>query len=201
MNCRLCWPLVGLFLVAGCAREANTPDGGFLLDEDITLVRGADLDSAQRDISVDGDSVIIAIVDEMLTDVSVRLSVESPARKSGEAVEVENHFSGAGIEVAALEVRGEYAERVKYLDSEAMGQQIFLSATHGGALRSGAESARPAVPINLRLQRPVFRDIGREFVPRHDRQANMIAGHGPQDVLAPLQHVAHDPARFAQGKV
>jgi len=115
MNCRLCWPLVGLFLVAGCAREANTPDGGFLLDEDITLVRGADLDSAQRDISVDGDSVIIAIVDEMLTDVSVQLSIESPVGGSGGAVEVENHFSGAGIEVAALEVPGDSRIRLTLL--------------------------------------------------------------------------------------
>jgi len=115
MNCRLCWPLVGLFLVAGCAREANTPDGAFLLDEDITLVRGADLDSAQRDISVDGDSVIIAIVDEMLTDVSVQLSIESPVGGSGGAVEVENHFSGAGIEVAALEVPGDSRIRLTLL--------------------------------------------------------------------------------------
>ena len=107
MNCRPCWPLIGLVLVAGCAREASTPDGAFLLDEDVRLVRGDDLDSAQRDISVDGDSVIVAVVDEMLTDVSVRLSIEGAPKNSGKAVEVENHFGGAGIEVAALEVPGD----------------------------------------------------------------------------------------------
>ena len=70
MNRRLRWPLLGLLLVVGCAREASTPDGAFLLDEDVALVRGTNLDSAQRDF----------------------------------AVEVETHFAGAGIEVAALEV-------------------------------------------------------------------------------------------------
>ena len=115
MNCRLCWPLVGMFMLAGCARQASTPDGAFLLDEDIRLVRGTDLDSAQRDISVDGDSVIVAVVDEMLTDVSVRLSIEGAAKNSGEAVEVESHFNGAGIEVAALEVPGDSRIRLTLL--------------------------------------------------------------------------------------
>ena len=111
MNCRLRWPLLGLLLVAGCAREATTPDGAFLLDEDITLARGEKIDSAERVVAVDGDSVIIAVVDEKLTDVSVRLSVEGTVKDSIDLVEVENHFGGAGIEVAALEAHG--ASRIR----------------------------------------------------------------------------------------
>jgi len=110
MNFGLRWPVLGLLLVVGCAREATTPDGAFLFDEDIALQRGAD-DSAQRDFQVDGNSVIVAIVDENLTDVSVRLSVEDGGGDPAEPVQVENHFAGAGVEVAALEVRG--ASRIR----------------------------------------------------------------------------------------
>jgi CHAT domain-containing protein len=107
MNCRLRGSLVGLLLLTGCAQKASTPDGAFLLDEDIDLARGAQVDSAQRRVVVDGDSVVVAVVDEKLTDISVRLSVESTHKNAAKPVEVENHFGGAGIEVAALEVRGD----------------------------------------------------------------------------------------------
>jgi hypothetical protein len=115
MKYGLCWPMVGLLLICGCARQAITPDGAFLLDEDITLVRAANADSAERVVAVDGDSVIIAVVDERLTDVSVRLSVEGAVKDSADLVEVENHFAGAGTEVAALEARAASEVRLTLL--------------------------------------------------------------------------------------
>ena len=104
MNCRLRWPLLGLLALAGCARQASTPDGAFLLDEDVALMRGENIDTAQREFAVDAGSVVVAVVDEDLTDVRVRLAIKDPKKTSVKPVEVENHFGGAGIEVAALEV-------------------------------------------------------------------------------------------------
>jgi CHAT domain-containing protein len=101
MNCRLCLPLLGLAVLAGCAREMAAPDGALLLDEDIALTRGPHVDSAQREIAVAGEGVVVAIVDEQLTDVRVRLAV---ADDSVGPVEVENNLGGSGTEIAALEV-------------------------------------------------------------------------------------------------
>ncbi|HTU64981.1 MAG TPA: CHAT domain-containing tetratricopeptide repeat protein [Steroidobacteraceae bacterium] len=88
-------PLLGLALCA-CAPRDSTPDERVVLDEPVTLTRSGATDVATRDITVDSDSVIVAIVDENLTDVRVRLA-------AGESsVEVENNLMGAGLEVAAL---------------------------------------------------------------------------------------------------
>jgi CHAT domain-containing protein len=103
MNFRMGLPFLGMFLLVGCSRENATPDGAFLLDETVNLTRGPDVDSAQREVAVRGDGVIVAVVDEDLTDVRVRLSVVG-AKDSVKPVEVENNFGGSGIEVAAIEV-------------------------------------------------------------------------------------------------
>jgi CHAT domain-containing protein len=101
MICRFWLPFAGALLLAACSSRPSTPDGAVLFDEDVALVRGAIVDSAQREIEVDGDSVIVAFVDEQLTDVTLKLSVIDSDGKTP-APEVENKLRGAGVEIAAL---------------------------------------------------------------------------------------------------
>jgi tetratricopeptide (TPR) repeat protein len=72
-----------------------------LLDESIALARDADHDSARREFDVEGDSILVATVDEQLTDVSLTLEILGTEK----SITVENRLRGAGIEIAALEVR------------------------------------------------------------------------------------------------
>jgi hypothetical protein len=52
------------------------PDGGaVVLREEVTLTRQENVELAQREIPVDRTSVIVAFVDEQVTDVRVKLSV------------------------------------------------------------------------------------------------------------------------------
>lgn len=103
MDARRYLPVLGIYLLASCVRQDSTPDGALLLDEEVTLVRGASGDSAVREITVDGNSVIVALVDEQLTDVKVKLAVAG-GRDKIPATQVENNLGGAGVEIAALRV-------------------------------------------------------------------------------------------------
>jgi tetratricopeptide (TPR) repeat protein len=105
MNSRICLPVFGILLLSSCTPHSSTPDGAVIFDAGVALTRGASLDSAQRDITVDEDSIIVALVDEQLTDVTVRLALATSDKDPAIPVETENHLRGAGIEVAALEVR------------------------------------------------------------------------------------------------
>jgi len=67
-------------------------------------MRGPSVDSAQREFDVDGGSVIVALVDEQLTDVKLQLAIVDSHGKVLTPVEVENNLRGAGVEVAALTV-------------------------------------------------------------------------------------------------
>ena len=62
------------------------------------------MDIATRELEVDSDSILVAIVDENLTDVHVRLAALGPRADAIKPVEVENTLAGAGIEIAVLEV-------------------------------------------------------------------------------------------------
>jgi len=104
MNFRFWLPAAGALLVAACTPGPSTPDGAVLLDEDVALVRGPNVDSAQRDLDVEGDSVIVAFVDEQLTDIKLQVGVLNSAGKVTAPVEVENNLRGAGVEVAALDM-------------------------------------------------------------------------------------------------
>ena len=99
---RFCPPVAGVILLAACSARPSTPDGAVLFDEEVALQREAQVDSARREIAVDGNSVVVAVVDEQLTDVKVGLSIVGGLKDHG-AIEVENHLGGSGLEVAAIE--------------------------------------------------------------------------------------------------
>jgi CHAT domain-containing protein/Tfp pilus assembly protein PilF len=101
MRSRIFLPVFGLVVLMACSQGRSIPDGAALIDEELALARGAQADSAFREFTVDGDSVIAAIVDERLTDVRLRLSLIEPSAHAPD-VEVENHLDGAGLEVATL---------------------------------------------------------------------------------------------------
>jgi hypothetical protein len=91
-------------LLAACTRHDAVPDGTVVIDEAITLSRGATADTATRELEVPDDSVVVAFVDEQLTDVSLQLATIYK-KKPLHTAAVENNLNGAGIEVAALSVR------------------------------------------------------------------------------------------------
>src|SRR5690242_146892 len=92
---------LGLALLAGCTRQDVTPELTNALDETITLSRTGASDSAQRVLTLQDDSIIVAIADERLTDVRLGIS-SSTDGKLDSSSEVENHLAGAGIEIATL---------------------------------------------------------------------------------------------------
>jgi tetratricopeptide (TPR) repeat protein len=91
-----------LLVLAGCVPADAPPDGEVRVDEDITLSRSTtNVDIARRELDIPAGSVVVAIVDEQLTDVSVSIAHPDPARPP---VVVENNLRGAGMEIAVLEV-------------------------------------------------------------------------------------------------
>ena len=95
-------PALAIALLTNCTWGPTTPDGATLLDEEVALAREARVDVALRELPVDGDSVIVAVVDEQLTDVRVKLTVVGSSDETP-PVEVENNMRGSGIEIAAIE--------------------------------------------------------------------------------------------------
>lgn len=91
----------GSFLLVACAPKSSVPDGTAVVDEEVRLERQQQTDVASREVTVDARVILVAIVDENLTDVRVKLS---SADRNVAPVEVENNFEGAGLEIAALEV-------------------------------------------------------------------------------------------------
>src|ERR1044071_4302001 len=104
MNRWMGLPFLGIVVLSACAPREKTPDEMVLLDESGPLTRDATTDIASRDLEVDSDSVIVAIVDESLTDVKVTLASVGAHEDADSLVEVENNLAGAGVELAALEV-------------------------------------------------------------------------------------------------
>ena len=104
MKCRFWLPVAGALLVAACTKGPSVPDGAVLLDEDVALVRGPLVDSAHRELAVERGSIIVALVDEQLTDVKLQLALVDSAGKTATPIEVENNLRGAGVEVAALAI-------------------------------------------------------------------------------------------------
>jgi tetratricopeptide (TPR) repeat protein len=87
--------------IAGCAPTDALPDDASLLDEDVTLARAAGFDVARRELDIAGGSVVVAIVDEQLTDVSVSIADPNATQAS---LTVENNLRGAGMEITVLDV-------------------------------------------------------------------------------------------------
>jgi hypothetical protein len=93
MKIRIVMPLVGIVVLTACAPPEKTPDERVLLDETVPLTRQADVDVATRDLPVDSDAVVVAIVDENLTDVRVTLASTGKGKVADQLVDVENHPS------------------------------------------------------------------------------------------------------------
>jgi len=104
LNCKFWAPVLGVLFLAACAPGSSVPDGAVLLEENVSLVRGPDVDSAQREFDVDGGSVVVALVDEQMTDVKLQLAIVDSSGRALTPVEVENNLRGAGVEIAALTV-------------------------------------------------------------------------------------------------
>jgi CHAT domain-containing protein len=96
---KLTFSALGVCLLGGCTSGPSTPDGAVILDEEVALQREANIDSVQREIEVDGDSVIVAFADEKLTNVRLKLTALETTPAS---IEVENNLRGSGIEIAAI---------------------------------------------------------------------------------------------------
>src|SRR5689334_3986347 len=109
MKTRIGVPLLGIVVLTACAPREQTPDEMVLLDETVPLTRQATTDVATRDLEVDSDAVVVAIVDENLTDVRVWLASTGGRKEADKLVEVENHLGGAGVEIAALDARASSA--------------------------------------------------------------------------------------------
>ena len=80
-------------------------------------------------------------------------------------------------------------------------KQILFRAAHCGTSRRRAQAASAAVPVDLRFQVAVLGNIRGEFVPGHDGQANVIAGHRVEHVGAVREHLPHNPGGLAQREV
>lgn len=121
------------FALAACQRHDAIPDGTIVIEETVALVRGADSsDSAERTLTVQDDSIVIAFAEEELTDVRLRISAIDDQGDTLGSVEVENHLRGAGVEVASLSVPEDAKVTV--------------------ALTSGLEATAPGkVPLRVKL--------------------------------------------------
>jgi len=103
MNGKICLPAFAVALLCACTPQPKVPNGTLVLDEDVTLARQSDrfVDLASREITVEDDSILVAIVDENLTN--VKLSLTAIGEGAPKPVEVENNLTGAGVELAALD--------------------------------------------------------------------------------------------------
>ncbi len=96
--------LLTMAAVVSCTPRNASPDGEIVLDERVELTRQSKIDTAHREIAIGDESVLVAWVDEGLTDVTLTLETIGATGDDAAAISVENHLEGAGIEVAALAV-------------------------------------------------------------------------------------------------
>ncbi len=102
---RFCLVTAALTLSA-CTPHVSVPDGTAVLNEDVALTRSATalVDVATRELTVEDDAILVAVVDEDLTDVKLALSVLDAGEDAPQPVEVENNLVGVGVELAVLAV-------------------------------------------------------------------------------------------------
>ena len=98
-------PAIGTLVLCACTPHAAVPNGSQVLDEDVTLTRQADkpLDVATRELAIDDDAILVAFVDESLTNVKLELSTIGSGKHAAKPIQVENHMDGAGVEIAAID--------------------------------------------------------------------------------------------------
>jgi CHAT domain-containing protein len=95
--------VLGMALLASCGRHDALPDGTAVIDETVTLTRGAASDAATREFAVNDDSIVVAFADEQLTNVQLKIGA-TDGGTALDSVEVENNLTGSGTEVAVLSV-------------------------------------------------------------------------------------------------
>jgi CHAT domain-containing protein/tetratricopeptide (TPR) repeat protein len=95
---------LGVLVLSACAPHSPIENGAVVLEEQVALSRGSVTDGATRTLEVDSDSILVATVDENLTDVALRISIPKSAEGAATSIEVENHLDGAGIEIAMLAI-------------------------------------------------------------------------------------------------
>jgi CHAT domain-containing protein/tetratricopeptide (TPR) repeat protein len=105
-HAKLWVPAIGTAILCACSPHGSVPNGASILDEDVALVRDGDKpDAATRELSVQQDSILVAFVDENLTDVTLELTVVDPDSGTSPPVAVENNAVGSGVEIAAVDAR------------------------------------------------------------------------------------------------
>lgn len=106
LNKKIWLPASAALLLSACSPQPAVPNGTQVLDEEVTLARQAEnyIDTASRELTVADDSILVAIVDEQLTNVKLSLAVVGGEKKATVPVEVENNLWGAGIELASIDV-------------------------------------------------------------------------------------------------
>jgi hypothetical protein len=114
MSGRFWVPAIGVFMLCACSPRSSVPNGTAILEEDITLTRQADnpVDTATRELTVEDDAILVAFVDENLTDVKLEMATIGAGDGEPKPVIVENHMNGAGVEIASLNVAGGARVRV-----------------------------------------------------------------------------------------
>jgi 7-keto-8-aminopelargonate synthetase-like enzyme len=81
-------PVLGAIALLACTPVKETADELVLLDEPVQLVRTAEHDVAVRELHVDDDALVVAYVDENLTDVRVTISAKHTKRQISELCKV-----------------------------------------------------------------------------------------------------------------
>jgi CHAT domain-containing protein len=114
MNARFWLPAIGMALLCACAKQPVVPNGTQILDEELTLSRPVDkpFDTATRELAVGDGSILVAFIDENLTDVKLNIATVVADKYSPKPVEVENNLLGSGMELAMFEVPEEARVRV-----------------------------------------------------------------------------------------
>lgn len=99
-------PAIGALILCACSPHATVPDGTQVFDEEVTLTRLADkpIDTAVRELTVNDDAILVAFVDENLTDVKLEIATIGSDEDAPKPVVVENNMTGTGVEIAALDV-------------------------------------------------------------------------------------------------
>ena len=154
-------PALGVLVLSACAPHSSIKNGAVVLEEQVALSRGSVTDGATRELKVDSDSILVAMVDENLTDVALEIAISKSGKGAASSIEVENHLDGAGIEIAVLAVPA--------------GSRAVLTLT------SPASSSRPAACscacASIRTTPGAIRGS-----PRSSR----LSRHGPRERVRPI---------------
>jgi CHAT domain-containing protein len=146
MNARIGLAASCLTLLAACQRHDAIPGGTVVIDEPVALARGATEDTASRTLTINDDCIVVAIVDEQLTDVRLRIAATDGGGQAIGSTEVENHLDGAGVEIATLRVPEDAQVTVTLTtapDAMSPGKVSLRVQLYGAAAESNPKFASP----------------------------------------------------------